>query len=147
MLRRGRLGQHAHLLPVVVGHGLRNDPATFAIGGGEAGDEAGVPESREIVCRHQGRVRNGDIRARLHPITRSALRDLRQQRRIEGLIRRIAIRGLAPNWYGTVHAQGGEDALLEVRPLILALAIGHLEGEVLRFSKLITLNLSEFVVG
>jgi hypothetical protein len=65
------------------------------------------------------------------------LRDLRQQRRIEGLIRCIAILGLAPNWHGTVHAQGGEDELLEVRPLILAITIGHLEGEVLRFGKLI----------
>ena len=27
--------------------------------------------------------------------------------------------------------------MLEVRPLLLAIAIGHLEGEVLRFSKLI----------
>jgi len=65
------------------------------------------------------------------------LGDLRPQRRIEGLLRRIPILGLAPNRHSAFHAQSGEDELLEVRPLLLAIAIGHLEGEVLRLGKLI----------
>ena len=71
------------------------------------------------------------------PIARQELGDLRQQRRIEGLVRRIPILGLAPNRYRTLHAQGGEDELLQVRSLILAIAIGHLEGEVLLLGKLV----------
>src|SRR5262249_11007563 len=58
LLRRWGLGQHTHLRPGVVGDGLCYDPSTFAVGGGEAGDEQGVAEGREIVFRHQGRVRN-----------------------------------------------------------------------------------------
>src|SRR5262245_3261726 len=49
----------------------------------------------------------------------------------------MPILGLAPNRHRALHAQGGEDELLEVRPLILALTISHLEGEVLRLGKLI----------
>src|SRR5262249_24315248 len=78
-----------------------------------------------------------DIRVRLYPILREELRDLRQQRRIESLIRRIPILGLAPDRYGAIDAEHGQHKLLEVRPLILAIAIGHLEGEVRRLGKLI----------
>src|SRR5215470_17859101 len=137
MLRWWRLGQHPDHLPVVAGHGLRNDPSTFAVGGGEAGDEQGVAEGRETVCSHEGRIRNVDRRARVHSILREELGELRQEGRIEGLVRRIAILGLAPNRYRTVYAQGGEDALLEVRSLILAIAIGHLKGQVLGLGKLV----------
>src|SRR5262252_7207851 len=48
----------------------------------------------------------------------------------------MAILGLAPHRYGSIHAQGGEDEWLEVRPLLLARAIGHLEGEVVRLGTL-----------
>jgi hypothetical protein len=118
-----RLGQHAPLLPVVVGHSLRHAPPTCARGGRAAREEEGVPESRAIVCRPQGRVRHGAIRAWLHPITRSAWRALRQQRRLEGLLRGSALLGLAPKRHGTIHAYRGEDTLLEVRPLLFALAL------------------------
>src|SRR5215471_16741942 len=128
MLRWWRLGQHPDHLPVVAGHGLRNDPSTFAVGGGEG---------RETVCSHEGRIRNVDRRARVHSILREELGELRQEGRIEGLVRRIAILGRAPNRYRTVYAQGGEDALLEVRSLILAIAIGHLKGQVLGLAKLV----------
>jgi hypothetical protein len=73
----------------------------------------------------------------LHPILREEVGNLRQQRRIEGLVRRIAVFRLAPNRHGTVHAQGREDELLEVRSLILAIAIGYLEGQGLCLGKLI----------
>jgi hypothetical protein len=42
----------------------------------------------------------------------------------------MPILGLAPHRHRTVHAQGGEEAWLAVRPLLLALARGHLQGEV-----------------
>src|SRR5215831_19108867 len=44
---------------------------------------------------------------------------------------------LAPNRYSAIDAQSGQHKLLEIRPLVLAIAIGHLVGEVLRFGKLI----------
>src|SRR5919108_3577502 len=45
--------------------------------------------------------------------------------------------GLAPDRHGAIHAEGGQDELLEVRPFVLAIAISHLKGEVLRLGKLI----------
>src|SRR6185503_7320818 len=49
----------------------------------------------------------------------------------------IAVLGLAPDRHGAIHAEGGQDAVLEVRPFVLAIAIGHLQGEVLRLGKVI----------
>jgi hypothetical protein len=76
VLRRRRLCQHTHLLPVVMGDGLCNDPATFTVGGREASDEQGVPEGSEIVLRHERCIGNVDIGTRLHPIVRQELGDL-----------------------------------------------------------------------
>jgi len=58
---------------------------------------------------------------------RQVLYYLRQQRRIEDLIRRIPILGLTPHPNRRRHAQGGEDKLLEVWPLILTAGIGREE--------------------
>src|SRR5215813_2900130 len=49
----------------------------------------------------------------------------------------MPILGLAPNRYSAIDAQRGQHKLLEIRPLILAIAISHLEGEVLRLGKLV----------
>src|SRR5262245_8907540 len=97
----------------------------------------GVAEGGEIVCGHQGRIGNGDIRARGHPMARQELCDLSSQRRIEGLVGGIAIVELAPYRYRTIDAQRRKDELLEVWPFIFAIALGYLPGEVLRLGKLI----------
>jgi len=80
VLRRWRLGQPPNDFPVIAGPGLRHDPSTFAVGRGEAGDAQGVTEGSATVFRHQGRIRDVDIRARLYPRVRQELSDLRQQR-------------------------------------------------------------------
>jgi hypothetical protein len=49
----------------------------------------------------------------------------------------MAIFALAPHRHGTISAEGGQHKLLEIRPFILAIAIGHLEREVLLLSKLL----------
>src|SRR5215813_1506412 len=49
----------------------------------------------------------------------------------------MPILGLAPNRDSAIDAQRGQHKLLEIRPLVLAIALGHLEGEVLRLGKLI----------
>src|SRR5919109_1639278 len=56
---------------------------------------------------------------------------------MEGLIGGIAIVELAPDRYRTIHAQRGQDEVLEVGPCIFAIAIGHLQGEVLGLGKLV----------
>jgi hypothetical protein len=56
---------------------------------------------------------------------------------MEGFVRGLAIVALAPDGHGAIHAERGQHKLLEVRPFVLAIAIGHLEGEVLRLGKLI----------
>src|SRR5215510_1780877 len=70
-------------------------------------------------------------------MAREELSDLGEERRIEGLVRGIAIRGLPPNRHGTIDAQSGKDKLFQVGALILAIAIGHLERQVLRLGKLV----------
>jgi len=89
-----------------------------------------------MIFRHQGRVRNVEIRPRLDPVWRQEVRDLRSPRRIEDLLRRIPILGLAPKRYSALDAQRGPHKLLEIRPLVLALALGHLAGEVRRLGTL-----------
>src|SRR5262245_11733223 len=49
----------------------------------------------------------------------------------------MAILGLAPKRHRPVHTQAGEDAWREVRPLRLALALGHLAGQGLRLGTLV----------
>jgi hypothetical protein len=44
----------------------------------------------------------------------------------------MAILRLAPEGDGTVDAQGREDALLQIRPLVCALAMGNRQGDRLR---------------
>jgi hypothetical protein len=71
VLCRLRLREPPALLPWVTRDRLRHDPSTCAVRGGEAGDAEGVPEGREIVLRHQSRIGNGAIGARLHSIVRA----------------------------------------------------------------------------
>ena len=59
------------------------------------------------------------------------------QGRLEGRVRRLAILGCAPHGHGALDAEGGQHQLRQVRSLILALTLGHLEGEGLRLSPLI----------
>jgi len=61
-----------------------------------------------------------------------ALRHLGSQGRLEAFVGGLAVRGLAPERHGTLHAEGGQAAGLEVRPVVLALARGPLHGEGLR---------------
>ena len=131
MLRRFRLRQHPHLFPLLRGDRLRNDPATGALGGGQAGDAHSSPEGRARVLRHQGRVRDGDIGSWVHPLAPEDLGALGPQRGLERLVRRMAILGLAPDRHGPIHAEHREHTLLQVRTLCLPLAIGHAEGHLL----------------
>ena len=52
------------------------------------------------------------------------LRTLGSQGRIEVCVRGMAVRGLAPERHRAIHAEGGEAALVEVRPFVLAIALG-----------------------
>jgi hypothetical protein len=56
---------------------------------------------------------------------------------MEACVCSIAVLGLAPERHGAIHAEGGQDAWLEVRPFVLAIALGHLQGEVLRLGQLV----------
>jgi hypothetical protein len=69
-------------------------------------------------------------------MVRQELSDLGPQRRIQALVGGIAILRLAPDGHGTIHTQGGQHKLLEVRSFILAIAVGHLKREVLCLGKL-----------
>src|SRR5205085_3290691 len=63
------------------------------------------------------------------------LRDLREQSRIERLVRRITIFRLAPERDSPIHAEHRKHTLLEVRTLILAVAISDAEGHILRLGE------------
>jgi len=58
-------------------------------------------------------------------MAREELSDLGEERRMEGLIRGMAILGLPPQRYGTLDAKRGKDKLWQVGALLLALALGH----------------------
>src|SRR5262244_2925169 len=51
---------------------------------------------------------------------------------MEAFVGGLAVLGRAPDRPGALHAEGGQDAWLEVRPFVLALAISPLQGEGLR---------------
>ena len=87
-----------------------------------------------MVLRHEGSVSNVEIGARGHPLACQELGDLGSQRHLEALVGRMAIFGLAPNRHRTIHTEGREHKLLQVRALILAIARGHPEGKVLLLS-------------
>jgi len=53
----------------------------------------------------------------------------------DGCIRGMAILGFAPERPGPIDAERGEDALLQVGPLVLALAMGHRQGHLLLLRK------------
>ena len=55
---------------------------------------------------------------------------------MHGLLRGLAILGLAPERDGTIDAPRGADALLQVGALVLALALGKPQGPLLRFGLL-----------
>ena len=54
---------------------------------------------------------------------------------IDGFIRGIAILGFAPDRNGPIDAECGEDELLQVGPLVLAIAMGNCKGPLLRLRK------------
>ena len=54
------------------------------------------------------------------------------KRVVDGFLRGIAILRLAPEGDGPVDAQGREDELLEIRPLVFAIAMGNRKGDRLR---------------
>ena len=59
---------------------------------------------------------------------RQERRDGRQERVITGFLRGIALLGLPPDGDRTIDTPGGEDTLLQVWPLVLAIAIGDPKG-------------------
>ena len=62
---------------------------------------------------------------------RQERRDVRQEGVIHGFIRGIAILRFAPERDSPIHTQGGEDELLQVWPLVLAIAMGDRKGAAL----------------
>ena len=123
-----RVGEHADLVPRVVGHSLGNEPSALVIGGREAGDEQGVAKRGQIVLGHQRRIGHRDIGAWCHPMRGQEGRNGRQEGVVDGFIRGIAILRFAPEGDGTIDAQSREDELLQIRPLILAIALGDPKG-------------------
>ena len=54
--------------------------------------------------------------------------DVRQESVVHGFICGIAIVRFAPEGYGTIHTEGRADTLLQVGPLVLAIAISEPKG-------------------
>ena len=109
--------------------GLGDEPPAFVIGGWEAADEQGVAERGQIVLGHQRRIGDVDVGARRDPVLRQERRDVRQEGVVDGFIRGIAIVRFAPEGDGPVDAQGREDELLQIWPLVFAIAMGNRKGD------------------
>ena len=128
MRRRLGMGEGADLFPRVVGHGLGDEPPALVIGGGEAADEQSIAQRGQIGLRHQRRIGDRDVRPWCDPMLRQERRDGRQERVLDGFIRGIAILGFTPDGDSPIDTQGGEDKLLQVWPLVLAIALGDPKG-------------------
>ena len=86
------------------------------------------PSAARFVLRHERRIGDVDISAWRDPVLRQERRNIRQESVIHGFIRGIAIVWFAPEGYCPIDTQGGEDELLQVWPLVLAIAIGDPKG-------------------
>ena len=127
---RGRLrvGEDADLLPGVVRHGLGDEPPTLALDGWEASDAPGGTERGEMVLRHQCGIGDIDGGPWGDPRRGQERGDVRQDGVMHGFIRGIAILRVAPPRDGTLDTPRGEDAWLQGRALVLALALGEPQG-------------------
>ncbi len=81
-----------------------------------------------MVLRHERRIGDGERSAWRDPVLRQARRNIRQEGVLHGFIRGMAIGWFAPEGDSPIDTQGGEDAWLQVWPLVLALALGDPKG-------------------
>jgi hypothetical protein len=129
MRGRLRVGEAADGLPGVVRHGLDDASPALVIGGGEAGDEEGIAQGGQVVVCHQGRISNLDVGAGRYPVRPQERRDGGQEGVVHGFIRGLAIRRLAPEGDGPGDAPGRADERRQSRPRVLAIALGHRQGD------------------
>ena len=91
-------------------------------------DEQGIAECGQIVLGHQRGISDVDVGSWCDPMLRQERRNVRQEGVIHRFIRGIAILWFPPQGDSTIDTQRGEDELLQVGALVLAIAIGNPKG-------------------
>jgi hypothetical protein len=128
VLGRLRGGEDADRFPGVVRHGRGHEPPALVIRGGEAGEEVRGAERGPLGCRHPGRIGDRAGGPGCDPMRGQERRAVRQDGVMHRFLRGLALLRLAPPWAGTIDPQRGEDAWLQGRALVLAIALGNPAG-------------------
>jgi len=127
ILRRGGLGDVPDRLPVIGLDGREDYPLVLVVSGRQTGDEpCALAKLGQIGIGDHRQVGDVDKGSRLDSVLLHVFGDLAEQTVIDRLVRGIAVLDLAEDRYVAIHAQQREHELLQIRALVLAVALRDL---------------------